>query len=119
MIDSILQKNSQILKCYAVSSEDRSRPISYKLSNSAGNFNRNNKQIFREFVEKSDTGTFSYVVVRNMESLDFEQVQNYTLVLTATVINTLLHFDFPIHVFLLSGYDFFGHLGTPISGFLF
>ena len=63
-----LQKNTMILKCYAISAEDRTRPISYKLSNSAGNFDKNNKQTFREFVEKEDSG-LSYVVVRKLTTL--------------------------------------------------
>lgn len=44
---------------------------------------KNNKQVFREFVEKE--GGHDWVVVRNMENLDYEQVTNYSLTLTATV----------------------------------
>lgn len=39
--------------------------------------------IFREFVEKGDYA--DWVVVRNMENLDYEQTQNYTITITATV----------------------------------
>lgn len=65
IVSEDIQKNTVILKCFAMSGEDRSRPISYKLSNSANNFDKNNKQTFREFVEKNDAG-FAYVIVRNM-----------------------------------------------------
>lgn len=79
-----LQKNSILLKCFAVSGEQRERPISYKLSN-GGHQGRNGKQIFREFEEKDPKSGLSWVVVRNMESLDYEQTRNYSLTLTATV----------------------------------
>lgn len=49
----------------------------------------NNKQMFREFVEKGfalhNNDNADWVVVRNMEYFDYEQVRNYTLTITATV----------------------------------
>ncbi|KAI3422308.1 Hmr-1p [Globodera pallida] len=79
-----VQKNTILLRCYAISGEDKSRPISYKLSNGV-NPDRNSKQTFREFEEKDPKrADVSWVMVRNMESLDYEQARNYTLTLTAT-----------------------------------
>lgn len=45
--------------------------------------------MFREFVIKGPARHINdnadWVVVRNMENFDYEQVRNYTLTLTATV----------------------------------
>ncbi|KAL3113055.1 hypothetical protein niasHT_013520 [Heterodera trifolii] len=79
-----VQKNTILLRCHATSGEDRTRPISYKLSNGV-HLDRNSKQTFREFEEKDPRrADVSWVMVRNMESLDYEQARNYTLTLTAT-----------------------------------
>ncbi|KAI1722266.1 cadherin domain-containing protein [Ditylenchus destructor] len=76
-----IQINTVLIRCYAVVGEDKKRPVSYKLTN-AVKHTKNNKQVFREFVEKE--GGHDWVVVRNMENLDYEQVTNYSLTLTAT-----------------------------------
>lgn len=78
-VNENLPKNSVLLKCFAVSNN---APISYTLMNGAKP-DTNGKQTFREFKDKVDG--IDYVIVRNMETLDFERIQNYSLILTATV----------------------------------
>uniref|UniRef100_A0A915E4Z3 Cadherin domain-containing protein n=1 Tax=Ditylenchus dipsaci TaxID=166011 RepID=A0A915E4Z3_9BILA len=75
-----IQINTVLIRCHALVGEDRKRPISYKLSNGVKH-TKNNKQIFRSF---PDSDNVNLVVVRNMESLDYEQCTNYSLTLTAT-----------------------------------
>lgn len=80
-VNEDLPKNSLLFKCFAISA-DNSAPITYTLMNGAKP-DTNGRQTFREFKDKIEG--VDYVMVRNMEALDFEQIQNYTLILTATV----------------------------------
>lgn len=84
-----LPKNTLLLKCFALSGDGIS-PISYSLMNGAKP-DTNGKQTFREFKDKVDG--IDYVMVRNMEALDFERIQNYTLILTATDMHSGLTAD--------------------------
>lgn len=79
-VNENLPINSVLLKCFAVS--DNNSPISYSLMSGAKP-DTNGKQTFREFKDK--VNGLDFVIVRNMETLDFEKIQNYSLILTATV----------------------------------
>jgi hypothetical protein len=90
-VNEDLSKNSLLFKCFAVSGDSNSAPISYSLMNGAKP-DTNGKQTFREFKDKVDG--IDYVMIRNTESLDFEQIQNYTLILTATVRSLLSIYNY-------------------------
>lgn len=56
----------------------------------------NSKQTFREFKQK--VRDVDWVVVRNMETLNYEQTKNYTLTLTATDMHSMIATDKKLHV---------------------
>ncbi|KAE9548545.1 hypothetical protein FO519_008238, partial [Halicephalobus sp. NKZ332] len=71
---------SELFKCHATSVDSKSQ-ISYKMTNGV-KLGTNYKQKFREFQIKENGA--DWVVIRNMESLDFEEISNYTLTVAAT-----------------------------------
>jgi len=82
-VDENVELNKVILRCRAVSSGDsRNSDVIYKLTASGGPGNKAESK-FRQF-NKFENGN-EWVEVVIMEGLDYEQVNNYTLTLTATV----------------------------------
>ncbi|CAL2028181.1 unnamed protein product [Caenorhabditis brenneri] len=79
-----VEMNRVILRCRAVSSGDSrsSSDVIYKLTASGGHGNSKAESKFRQF-NKFENGN-EWVEVAIMEGLDYEQVNNYTLTLTAT-----------------------------------
>ena len=71
---------TELFKCHATSADSRSQ-ISYKMNNGV-KLGTNYKQKFREFQIKENGG--DWVVIRNMEPLDYEEISNYTLTVIAT-----------------------------------
>uniref|UniRef100_A0A1I7UMB3 Cadherin domain protein n=1 Tax=Caenorhabditis tropicalis TaxID=1561998 RepID=A0A1I7UMB3_9PELO len=76
-----VEMNRVILRCRAVSSDRSSSDVIYKLAASGGPGNKAESK-FRQF-NKFENGN-EWVEVAIMEGLDYEQVNNYTLTLTAT-----------------------------------
>uniref|UniRef100_A0A1I7SAF6 Cadherin domain-containing protein n=1 Tax=Bursaphelenchus xylophilus TaxID=6326 RepID=A0A1I7SAF6_BURXY len=89
-IDEDIQKNSILFKCLALSGHSNTNPVTYSMKIGA-KMSTNSKQTFREFKQKIDG--LDWVIVRNMDMLDYEKVQNYTLTLTATDIHSMIATD--------------------------
>uniref|UniRef100_A0A1I8AAX7 Cadherin n=1 Tax=Steinernema glaseri TaxID=37863 RepID=A0A1I8AAX7_9BILA len=90
VVDENMQINSVLFRCHAIAGGSTNNPISYKMTNGVKR-GTNIEQKFREFMEKKDGR--DWVVVKNMESLDYEQTKNYTLTITATDMRTQVTSD--------------------------
>ncbi|KAK0427455.1 hypothetical protein QR680_010234 [Steinernema hermaphroditum] len=90
VVDENIQINSVLFRCHAIAGGSTNNPISYKMTNGVKR-GTNIEQKFREFMEKKDGR--DWVVVKNMESLDYEQTKNYTLTITATDMRTQVTSD--------------------------
>lgn len=88
-----VEMNKVILRCRAVSGDgSRSSETIYKLTASGGPGSKAESK-FRQF-NKFENGN-EWVEVAIMEGLDYEQVNNYTLTLTATVSDFQNFFELP------------------------
>uniref|UniRef100_A0AC35TLZ3 Origin recognition complex subunit 1 n=1 Tax=Rhabditophanes sp. KR3021 TaxID=114890 RepID=A0AC35TLZ3_9BILA len=82
-----VQINSILFKCLAVAGDGSNNPITYKMNNGLTKETNSNGK-FREFMETKNGKT--WMIIRNMENLDFEQTSQYTLTVTATDMKTQL-----------------------------
>ncbi|CAD6190829.1 unnamed protein product [Caenorhabditis auriculariae] len=76
------EMNKVILRCYAVSGDGSKSSIVYKLSTSGAHNSMKADAKFRQFNKFEDGKEWAEVAI--MEGLDYEQVNNYTLTLSAT-----------------------------------
>uniref|UniRef100_A0A914QFP9 Cadherin domain-containing protein n=1 Tax=Panagrolaimus davidi TaxID=227884 RepID=A0A914QFP9_9BILA len=81
-VDEDIPVYTELFKCRASSANNNKRTqISYKMTNGV-KLGTNYKQKFREFQIKENGQ--DWVVIRNMENLDYEETSNYTLTIQAT-----------------------------------
>uniref|UniRef100_A0A0N4ZYG1 Cadherin domain-containing protein n=1 Tax=Parastrongyloides trichosuri TaxID=131310 RepID=A0A0N4ZYG1_PARTI len=96
-VNEDLQINSILFRCYAIPGDGSQNPITYKMSNGVKK-GTNNDGKFREFMEKQNKR--DYVIIRNMDTLDYEDSSMYTLTVTATDMKTQAGSDktFYVHI---------------------
>jgi hypothetical protein len=81
VVDETVAINTAFFTCFALPHDDGRDGISYSMANGV-KAGTNADYDFREFAEKR--ADLDWVVVRNLQSLDYEKTKEYNLTLTAT-----------------------------------